>query len=236
MTSNDEKFFAWLDGELSGAEAAEMESRVAADPRLAQLAEQHRAVASRLRSAFDTVAEAPVPERLSQVLRPEGEVVDFAERREDRERRRPAFLPQWAAMAATLVVGLFVGMMVREPGGAPVELQGGGIYATATLDGALDAQLASAPDDSDLRIGVTFRNQEGAICRSFTGKQATGLACRDGDRWRVSGLFPAPEGQSGEYRMAAGMDPNLAALIDSTIAGEPLDATQERAAKQRGWR
>jgi hypothetical protein len=36
--------------------------------------------------------------------------------------------------------------------------------------------------------------------------------------------------------MAGGMDPNLAALVDSTIAGEPLDAAAERAAKKEGWR
>jgi hypothetical protein len=36
--------------------------------------------------------------------------------------------------------------------------------------------------------------------------------------------------------MAAGMDPNLAALVDSTMAGEAFDAAAEKAAKQRGWR
>jgi hypothetical protein len=35
--------------------------------------------------------------------------------------------------------------------------------------------------------------------------------------------------------MAAGMDPNLAALVDSTMVGEPFDAAQERAARQKGW-
>jgi hypothetical protein len=52
----------------------------------------------------------------------------------------------------------------------------------------------------------------------------------------MKGLFAAPEGQGGDYRMAAGMDPNLAALVDSTIAGEPLDATAEKAARDKGWR
>jgi hypothetical protein len=36
--------------------------------------------------------------------------------------------------------------------------------------------------------------------------------------------------------MAAGMDPNLAALVDSTMAGEPFDAAHERQAKDRGWK
>jgi hypothetical protein len=87
-----------------------------------------------------------------------------------------------------------------------------------------------------VRIGLTFRDQSGAICRTFTGEQSSGLTCRDGSDWRLRGLFAAPEGQAGDYRMAAGTDPNLAALIDSTIAGEPFDAAQEQAAKARGWR
>jgi len=32
------------------------------------------------------------------------------------------------------------------------------------------------------------------------------------------------------------MDPNLAALVDSTISGEPFDAAQEKDAKAKGWR
>jgi hypothetical protein len=52
----------------------------------------------------------------------------------------------------------------------------------------------------------------------------------------MRGLFAAPEGQSSDYRMAAGMDPNLAALVDSTMAGSPLDAAQEQAAKAKGWK
>jgi hypothetical protein len=36
--------------------------------------------------------------------------------------------------------------------------------------------------------------------------------------------------------MAAGMDPNLAGLIDSSMAGEPFDAAAEKAAREKGWR
>jgi hypothetical protein len=36
--------------------------------------------------------------------------------------------------------------------------------------------------------------------------------------------------------MAAGMDPNLAALVDSTMTGEPFDAAQEKAALEKDWR
>jgi hypothetical protein len=236
MTDVDDKLFAWLDGELSGDEAAAMEARVAADPELSRLAEQHRAMQAQLKSAFDTVAAAPVPERLRAAVRlPEAEVIDFGAAARGRESRRWGSLPQWAAIAATLAVGIFVGTAIPQRRSTPVEVQGGRMYAASALSSALDSQLASAPS-GNFRIGLTFRNQSGAICRSFTEPQASGLACREGGRWQLRGLFGAPEGQSGSYRMAAGMDPNLAALVDSNMSGEPFDAAQERTAKQRGWR
>jgi hypothetical protein len=36
--------------------------------------------------------------------------------------------------------------------------------------------------------------------------------------------------------MAAGMDSNLAALVNSSIAGDPFDPAQEKAARRRGWK
>jgi len=228
--TEDEKFFAWLDGELAPAEAADMEAKVAADPQLRQLAEQHRALGAQLRRAFDPIAGAPLPERLQ--VRPSADVIDFVAAK--RARTMPS-LPQWAAMAATLALGIFVGTMVPQRDRAPVDVQGGKIYAAAALNEALDTQLASAPA-GNVRIGLTFRDQAGEICRSFTASASSGLACRNGGRWQLKGLFAAPEGQGSDYRMAAGMDPNLAALVDSAMAGEPLDAAAEEAAKDKGWK
>jgi hypothetical protein len=235
MTS-DEKFFAWLDGELSGAEADEVERQVAADPALQKQAEAHRVLQARLAQAFDPIAAAPLPERLQGLLgRSEGEVVDFAAARQGRAAARRWGPPQWAAIAATLVIGMVAGTMMRQGTDAPVAMQGGKLYAAAALDDALDTQLASAPG-GDVRIGLTFRDRGGAICRSFTQVAGSGLACRDGDRWQLRGLFAAPEGQAGPYRMAGAADPNLAALIDSTRAGEPFNSDEERASQARGWR
>jgi anti-sigma factor RsiW len=237
IMAHDEKFFAWLDGELSGEEADAMAAKVAADPQLAELAEQHLALAGRLKSAFDPVAEAAVPQRLSEALRgSRHQVIDFAA--ESRERRKPGGLPvpQWLAIAATLVLGIGIGTLVNRPSASPVELQGGRVYAAAALGRALDTELASAPVNQDVRVGLTFKDAAGSVCRTFSGSAASGLACRKDDRWQLRGLFAAPEGQGETFRMAAGMDPNLAALVDSTMAGEPFDAAQEKAARDRGWR
>jgi len=81
--NEDERFFAWLDGELGAAEAAEVEAAVAANPRLARMAEHHRGFGARLRETFDTVADTPVPERLRDAVKPSLAPI-FIERRANR--------------------------------------------------------------------------------------------------------------------------------------------------------
>jgi hypothetical protein len=231
----EEKFFAWLDGELSAEEAERVAAEVEADDMLARKADEHRALQRRLTAAFGTIESGPVPDVLVAAVRPEAEVIDLAAARRTRQALGRSGLRQWTAIAATLAVGVFVGTMVPHRDADPVTIEGGKVYAAAALDQALTTQLASAPS-GDTRIGLTFRDQGGALCRSFTQPAASGLACRDGQRWRLRGLFAAPEGQAGTYRMAAGMDPNLASMVGSEMTGDAFDAAQEKAARDQGWR
>lgn len=231
----DEEFFAWLDGELEGEAARRVAARVAASPELTGMAEQHRKMAANLRQAFqpaaDTAGQPPSFES--------ADLINLGARATERERRRSWFaVPQWAAVAASLALGLVIGTQINgeRHSDAPVAVEDGRMIAAASLDDALDTRLASAPASDGVRIGLTFRNASGAICRSFSAEPSSGLACREGDDWRIQGLFQGAEGQQGEFRMAAGEDPRLATLIDDTIRGEPFDAAQEKAALQKGWR
>lgn len=233
---SDEKFFAWLDGELNSEEMRAVEAEVARDPELKQRAEAHRAMEGRLRGAFAGIAERPVPAGIA-ALAADQKVASIAGAR-DRQLARSG-MPVWqqaAAMAATLALGIFVGGNLGGEASAPVAYGGGQLVAAAALDDALTVQLASAPADHGPRIGMSFRNQEGEICRTFTDSDASGLACRSGDDWRIEGLFQVPEGQSSDYRMAAGPDPRLMELADAIMVGEPLDGPSEAKAKERGWR
>ena len=237
--TEDPEFYAWLDGELAPPEAERMAAKVAGDPALRTLAEQHRALGTRLHDAFDTVVTAPLPHALRAAAhRPSGEVVSFAAAKQARERRVVA--PVWrqaAAMAATLAVGLFAGnLLFAERASAPIGQASGQFVAAAALKDTLSSQLASAPAGRGARVVLTFRNGSGAICRSFVDGPASGLACREGGEWRIRGLFQGAEGEQGAYRMAAGSDPALAALVDAQMAGDPLDVRQEAAAKANGWR
>lgn len=232
----DNELFAWLDGELTETAAVKVAEAVQRDTALRARAEQHRTLQFGLKQAFGTVTDAPVPDRLTAAVTARDNVVDFASGaglRPNSAFRR--YLPQWAALAATLAIGVFAGTFVPHRSDGPIAGDGAKLYAAAALDQALSTQLASAPS-GDVRIGLTFHDRRGATCRSFTAPNGSGLACRDGGRWQLRGLFAAPEGEQASYRMAGGMDPNLAALIDSTMAGEPLDAVGERTARDRGWR
>lgn len=228
MIMNDELFFAWLDGELDPQAAANVAAEVAADPDLQAKAAAHRSMEARLRSAFEPVL-APPPIA--------GNVVDLAAARARQPQRRvlPS-ITQWAAIAATLVVGIVTGTMVGGGSPSSVRTEAGQLVAAGPLDRALDTRLAGAPDGSGPRIGLTFRDASGSICRSFTDGAAQGLACRDGDRWALRGLVQGGNAGSGDYRMAAGVDPALATLIESRMAGEPFDAAAEQKALTEGWR
>ena len=228
MIMDDEQFFAWLDGELDAEAAAKVAATVAADPDLQAKAAAHRAMQARLRSAFEpALAPPPVAEN----------VVDLAAARARQSQRRtlPSMV-QWAAIAATLVVGIVTGTMIGGEPQSPVRNDSGQLVAAGPLDRALDTRLASAPDASGPRIGLTFRDKAGSICRSFSDGAAQGLACHVDDRWELRGLLQGGNPGSGDFRMAAGIDPALATLIDARMAGEPFDAAAEQKALSEGWR
>ena len=143
---------------------------------------------------------------------------------------------QWAAIAATLVVGIVTGTMVGGGSQSTLRTEAGQLVAAGELGRALDTRLASAPNAVGPRIGLTFRDSSGSICRSFTDGAAQGLACRDGAQWALRGLVQGGNAGNGDYRMAAGVDPALATLIDARMAGEPFDADAEQKALSEGWR
>jgi hypothetical protein len=224
---DDEKFFAWLDGELPADEAKAIASIVAENPELAAKAEAHRMLKAKLSSAFQPIANQPFELRGAKV-------VDLAQRRV--QKRGLPTMSKWGAIAATLLVGIVTGTMIKDREARHVAEREGVLVASGDLDTALDTQLASAPVSRGPRVGLTFRDQSGSVCRTFTDSSAQGIACRHESDWRLRTLVQGAEASSGDYRMAAGMDPALGATLSSIIAGEPYDAAQEKAAMNGDWR
>jgi hypothetical protein len=115
--------------------------------------------------------------------------------------------------------------------------------ASGVLAHALSDQLASdQAQAASVQIGVSFRSKSGDYCRTFIlrdGSGLAGLACRDREEWRVKVLAQnEPEaGDNGQYRPAASAMPRpVLQAVDEQIAGEPLDARAEAAARSKDWR
>jgi hypothetical protein len=257
MNVDDETLSAYADGELDVQPAATVAAAIASDPDLARRLAEHRALRDRLRAAYAPILAEPVPERLASAARSVADAVEaravVAGHEPDqvadlRSRQRAAHrglrspLP-WTALAASLAVGLALGpILYTSLRPAPLVDVRGGMRARGVLDEALSLRLAADPPAADgVRIGVSFRSTTGQFCRTFAtsgGDAIDGLACRDAQGWRVQLLERRSAGtdQDGRYLPAASaVSPMIRSAIETQIAGEPLDAAAERAARDTGW-
>jgi hypothetical protein len=245
---DDEMLMAYVDGELDAARAAEIAAAAQADAALAARIATQRQLRERVTSAFANVPAQEVPERLLAAARgptaepaaaapARGNVVQFP----SRGTRAPPTAwraREWTAMAASLLLGVFLTWRMLAPaGGASFETRGGELVAAHDLAAALDGQLAAhQAADAPVRVGVSFKSRAGGYCRSFELRTAgsAGVACREADAWRVEVLAKSA-GASGEMRQAATLPPAVIAAIAATIDGDPLDAAGEEAARKSAW-
>lgn len=235
MTPDDPLLMAYADGQLDPETAAHVAARVAADPALARAVERHRRLAGLLSGAHAAALAEPVPAALEAALaRGEGraKVVPI------RPRRWAA--PEWMAIAASLLVGVLVSQAWPDGEGGPLRHAEVGLVADGWLSRALDRSVAGEPVEPRVQVGISFMDAQGAYCRAFalrTDRPLAGLACREGGRWRVGILEETAKVDAEGLRQAATpLPPAVLEAIDRRIAGEPLDADAERAARAAGWR
>ena len=257
MSLPDETVMAYVDGELDDAARAEVEATMAADPTVRAQVEAQLALRKRLRASFDSVLSEPVPERLRQAVRGDGRsagdgVADLSATRATRQAEAAAkqsrqiaarrwSLPQFGAIAASLVIGVLLGQGLFRSSQEKVVSSDGSMVAGGALDDALTRQLASnQSDNASVQIGLSYKNNEGAFCRTFALREDTvtaGVACRSSDAWRIEMLEQLSAADSATYRTAgAELPASVRQAVEKSIAGEPLDADAEGAARESGWR
>lgn len=244
MKYSSEMLMAYADGELEPAERAAIEAEMARDPEVARIVEGHRALRRRLESAYAGVLGEQVPSSLSDPLAAAApaaaKVTELAARRA--APRTPVttrtWLPQWAAMAASLSLGLAIGWLALRAPESPITEEGGHLLARGELAGALDRQLTSDMVASgSVRVGFSFQDQGGHYCRTFRLEQdaaVAGLACRAAGQWRIR-VLAAAESADGELRAAGTLPAAVLLAVDAAIEGDPLDAEAEAAAREAGW-
>ena len=250
MTITDAMLAAYVDGELPESERSAVEAAARLDPVVAARLQGHRRIRARLAGAFaDTLGEPP-PDRLLATIAaaksaPDN-VVNLAKAREQRTappaRKRGGWLA-WSAIAACLALAFVVAQGLFAPAAGPMIAYGPqGLSAKGALAHALERQLVASQSGADqpVRILLSFRSTDGRFCRSFQvehGPGLAGLACREADGWRVRATVASAPEAASEYRTAGtATPPAILDTVSSSIAGQPLDAAGESAARAKGWR
>lgn len=250
---------AYVDGQLDAAQSAQVEAAIAADPALAALCDRERRLRTQLREAFDPILQEPLPARFEALLRGAPSTASVADTQApDNVVAMPApgrasaaapaavrsapwrrSRPVYALAASIALLALSWGWWAQD--GGPVSMKDDALVARGALSRGLDRSLSSAPDATEhVRIGLTFRDRDGHVCRSFAMSDDgafSGLACREGAQWRVHMLDAGDAGGQGDLRQASvQIAPAVMAAIDGRISGDVFDADQEREARAAGWR
>lgn len=246
MKLSEEVLMAYVDGELDAATTATVEEAMRTDPDVAVAVARARTLRERIRQAHAPVLDEPVPARLLAAIDGNAKaapdtVVPLRVARTTRAARGSNWRwPQWAAVAASLALGIWIGPWLRDSGQAPmIKLSAGVPRAGGELAQTLDTRLAAdSTAEGRVQVGLSFRASDGHYCRTFTlapPQSVAGLACRDADGWRISALSDATPAQ-GELRPAStALPPSILAEVDARLQGEPLDADGERMAREAGW-
>jgi hypothetical protein len=247
MRVPDETLMRYADGELAPQERAAVEAAIAADPESAARVAGLRAQREKLARAFGGVLQEAVPEHLVNAARTAPVAtagvsgIDEARARKAARAQARWSLPQWGAIAASLIVGLLVGNLVLRSGEDTLIAQGGaGLVARGDLSRALTERLSGDAAAGPVAVGLSYRTRNGELCRAFSlAREApvAGIACRAGDLWRIEALAQGEPATDSEYRLAgSALPPLIVQAVESEIDGEPLDAGAEASARSRGWR
>lgn len=232
---NEDQIIAYVDGELGPLDALRFERAMEADPSLAAEVGRQRALRDRIAGHFQPLAEAPPPAHLTALLDRSSNVAPLPAKRRRFGMEDAAI--RYAAIAATLVIGLVVGQALPRGPVAPLGERDGAIVAQGELARALDMQLASAPREGPYRVGVSFVARDGRFCRTFSGADGAGIGCRGVDGWSLERFVGDRRPDAATvYRQAASPSAEILAAAQDMMAGDPLDGAGERQARDRGWR
>ncbi len=249
MTTLDPQLmFAYIDGELDDETAAAVRAAIDADPMLNAKLNEHRELRNRVQGAYLGILDEALPDRLLQALEapPAAATIELSAARDKRARRqspvahRPASTwARWGGLAASLVAGVSIGLMLpNENSVSHFGSTANGLVASGRIAEALSNQLASEPAaDSPVSLQISFLDQAGHYCRTFTTPGLAGMACRDGRDWTLQALLPVENAspQSAMRQAATPLPATLLQMVDERMRGDSLDAVAERAARQRGW-
>lgn len=242
MQITAELLMAYADGELDAAAAAAVEAAMRDDAGLAAQVAEHRALRARLQAAFAGDLLEPVPGRLLEAARRTPAAGVSPAGAAARAHRRWWRSPLPLAAAASLVLGVGIGLVVWHASGRLLHRTAHGTpVASGRLAHALSHDLSGPGGTGGVDVILSFVDRSGEYCRAFriAGRvPRSGVACRGAAQWRIAALARAPgePGRESGYRTAgSSLPPAVLQAIQSRIVGQPLDRAGERAARARDW-
>jgi hypothetical protein len=256
---NTETLMAFVDGELLPEQAAAVEAALAHDAGARQQVERMQALNRRLRAAFSTELSDAVPAGL--MAHAHGQHLNTSQERHTPAAQGAQLIrfprgawPRWMGLAASVLLLLW-GWQAWGPGAATEDIAwrngpDGRLVASASLERALEQQLALETGTSPIKVAWTFKDRDGRYCRSFEAPGGAGLACRDAGHWQLVVLTPtnaptntptttpdsAPAAEAGLRLASSGLPTTVLEAAERRMAGMALDARQEREARDAGWR
>jgi hypothetical protein len=244
----DELLIAYVEDRLDRAERERIELAMARDGQLSQRVARFRAAQGRRRGSLGgALAQRgrgllPKTSGVSERVGP-AQIIDLARVRAERMRRierthRTRTAARGLGVLAGLLGGLFAGWFIERwsSGDNLTEFRAGALLARGVLQRALNEQPSGEPAArTAVRIGQSLRARSGGYCRTFElagGGLTDGLACKQGERWRLLALMDATA--SAPHGFPA-VPPGLLAAVNANTSGQPLDAAGENEARRDGW-
>jgi Putative zinc-finger len=231
---------AYVDGELTPDEIAEVEAHLADSAEARETVDRLRSMNGLLAAAYDEPLRAPLPLALRASLS---------------RRAPPRSLRSWwpvaggMALAASiaLAVGLFVGGNRTGPTDSPVAA--GRLAYSSPLHALFETRTDGSQTDlgqGEAMLVATFFDDQGRPCREVEISQADlqsrtrAVACRRNDAWMlevaVTRPDPRPETRS-EYVPASGVGEEVVgAALDALGAGPVLGPAEVDNLIEGGWR
>jgi hypothetical protein len=234
MKLDEDRIGAFVDDELTSAEAEALANVAADDPALARRIRRQERLRSRLRGAYGALLDEPAPAHLVRLLAQEPPVSAW---------RRPwtrVLAPAGAGFALAASIAIVVGLW-NGTGRADIALsKSGALAAKGTLAEALNHRLGT---DADPTAGVqlveSFKAADGRYCRIFRSRapiETTGLACKGSGGWAIASLASPARRPDRVYRQAgSGLPRGVVAAMDELGLSQPLTAEEEAAARAADW-
>jgi hypothetical protein len=247
MTIDENMLFGFVDGTLDARAMEKVAMAIVSDTALGERVDRQVELVREIRTEMDRDLALPVPGLWTaaidaRVETPLGNLENLAAMG-----RKQVSWKLWqigGAMLASLIIGITIGASTASPpAGLPglIGEQGGQLVAGSELASALDTARSDRPyllkDALSVDIKQSLRAGDGQFCRqaAVLGRDSVGvLACRNADGWRIVALTTQAQSESTGYVRTSGADPLDAAVAQ--LGGQPLDATEERAAIDNRWR